>query len=488
MPIKFLFIKLYFSFLSLSLAFGSSFDDIECILTPLFSSAGKNTEIALHVKKTHQNLANEQTMLYEGIQAETALIEDVTSSSKTTKSGSSSKKTKSNKSVNLDLSSTNFAMSNLCVITNSDQIIDVPLTNHSDQLVYDSCVNGTHNIIPYLDDCQNQWERYLGTEALILNENTIKVKQNIIEAKDKITDFFGDLCKACDEQASKQAIETLENLKDKIESYHGFIRTWTMYGWHSEQRIIHDLDSDRLENELISIHEKNNGIKMIIACVHTRLAPCIAKIDAPDKPKGKSSDHTCDCYNTLRNWPSRWTFKNKRPDLGGLPLVMTVSYVDYSSQTKEAEYSRPDRATPNFFLQQIIPTEDKDILHKGKKWLNSELSFSWHYMNMYKTPLQLISAYERELVLIMQPLINSYNVRYEGETSLTMDYSELRLQRYQTTDRVRLLNIMHLSGIQAINFCLVGTEPLDPIHLLFSAEDTDWMLLLKFHVIAALRI
>ena len=427
-------------------------------------------------------------MLYVGIQTETALIEDITNSSKTTRSVSSSKKTKSNKSGNLDLSSTNFAMSNLCVITNSDQIIDIPLANHSDQFVYDSCVNGTHNIIPYLDECQNQWERYLGIEALILSESTIKVKENIIAAKDKITHFVGDLCRACDEQASKQAIETLENIKDKIESYHGFIRTWTMYGWHSEQRIVHDMDSDRIVHELISIHEQCGGIKMIIACIHTRLAPCIAKADASDKPKGKASDQTCDCYNTLRNWPSRWTLKNKRPDLRDLPFVMTVSYVDYSSQTKEEEYNRLDRATPNFFLQQLIPTEDKDTRHKGKKWLNTELSFSWYYMNMYKVPSQLISAYERELVLIMQPLINRYSVHYEGASTLTMDSREIRLQRLQTAEHVRFLNIIPLSGIQAINFCLVGTEPSDPIHLLFSADDTDWMLLLKFHVIANLRI
>ena len=261
-----------------------------------------------------------------------------------------------------------------------------------------------------------------------------------------------------------------------------------MYGWHSEQRIVHDMDSDRIENELISIHQQRGGIKAIIACVHTRLAPCIAKADAADKPKGKSSDHTCDCYNTLRNWPSRWTLKNKQPDLRDLPFVMTVSYVDYSSQTKEEEYVGLNHAIPNFFTQQLFPTEDKDTRLKGKKWLNSELSFSWHYMNMHKTPSQLISAYEHELVLIMRPFIDMYNVHYEEENTLTMNSREIRLQRIQTTERVRLLNIVPLSGIQAINFCLIGTEPSDPIHLLISAEDTDWMLLLKFHVMTNLHI
>ncbi len=103
-----------------------------------------------------------------------------------------------------------------------------------------------------------------------------------------------------------------------------------MYGWHSEQRIIHDLERPDIETRLMDIREQHE-IKVIFACVHTRLAPCIAKHDLPNKPKGQSSSQTCDCYNCLRNWPERWSFKSKN---SAIPVAMSVSYVDYPSQTR----------------------------------------------------------------------------------------------------------------------------------------------------------
>ncbi len=85
-------------------------------------------------------------------------------------------------------------MASLCVVTNSDEVVELPLKNHSDQCVYDSCANGAHNIIPSLDVCQEQWVRYLGDGAIILNEDTLKVKQTITEVKDDINRFVTDLC------------------------------------------------------------------------------------------------------------------------------------------------------------------------------------------------------------------------------------------------------------------------------------------------------
>ena len=468
---RFLLTKFSFSFLLASFVCGASFNEIEHVLEQhnLFNSAEKRIEIATRIRETHQILANEQNKLYVGIQEETESAENMANSARTVKSGGS-KKTKSNKSVSPDLSSTNFAMSNLCVVTNSDKIINVPLANHSDQFVYDSCVDGTHNIVPDLEACQDQWRLYLGTNALILGDKSKDVKQKIIASKENITNFVGVLCKACNEQASSQALATLENIKNEIKSYHGYIKTWNTCGWHSEQRIVYDLDSTRIEEELKTIHE-TNGIKIIIACVHTRLAPCIAKADSPDKLKRDPSTQTCDCYHTLRNWSSRWTFKNK---IANLPLAMTVSYVDYSGHTKEAEYNRLDRNTPNFFLQQLTPADVIDNENKGKTWLNSEVSFAWHHMNMYKTPSQISSAYESDLMSIMKPFTDKYNVYYEKETDLTMEFEGIRLQRLQTAERIKHFSIRSLSCIQALNslsaiqaldFSLVGADEFDPMSL-----------------------
>ena len=152
------------------------------------------------------------------------------------------------------------------------------------------------------------------------------------------------------------------------------------------------------------------------------------------------------------------------------------------------EYDRSDRATPNFFLQQMIPTERETPSERGKIWFTGELSFGWHQMNFYKTPGGLLSHHEYELMRIMQPIISRCGVSYEDYKFITMHANNMVLQRINTPERVKFLNLPPFSGVQTMQIALFGTEELKPIHLSLSVDDTDWGLLLKFYVMTALRI
>jgi hypothetical protein len=475
-----LFLLVYFSIYALSAA---SFDDIQGVI----KSGGKKIpataeeQVYDKILEVHDRFAREQNALYAGLPKDAASVavsaKATRSESKVARSEVSSKQTKSSNSRVPDLSSVNFAMAHLCVVTDTDEIIDVPVYNMGRQAIYDSCSNGTHNVIPGIEACQEQWQKYVSIEALIFNEGTEFVKRSILLSKEKLRILIGELIQCCTSNNSKDAKNSVTEIEKEIIKYYGFVKTWNAYGCHSEQRALYDLDGTTIDEHLTEIKSRS-GIKLIAACLHTRLAPCIAKME----PLGR---RTCDCYNCLRNWSERWNFKQKNPEI---QTLMTVSYVEYPSLIGEAEYI-PEVNNPSFFLKKIEIDETFPVdPARGQSWLEDDLSFSWYHMNFYKTGGAYLNEYERDLMDIMQPLWTHCHTSYEGYKDISMLCGYLKLQRKYHVNGVKFLRVNNWPGdVLATTVSLIGDSEEDPISLSLSADDSDWNLLLRFYAIAFLH-
>ena len=474
-----LFFLVYFCIYALSAA---SFDDIKDVIKSEEKKISVTTAEQVYDKilEVHDRFTHEQNALYVGLPKDTASVaasaQATRSESKVARSVASSKQTKSSSSRVTDFSSVNFAMAYLCVLTDTDHIIDVPVYNMGRQAIYDSCSDRTHNTVPGIEACQEQWQKYLSIEALIFNEGTEFVKQSILLSKEKLGILINELIECCSSKNSKDAQNYVTEIEKEIKKYYSFVKTWNAYGCHSEQRALYDLDGIAIDEQLTEI-KRRSGIKLIAACLHTRLAPCIAKMDPPAR-------RTCDCYNCLRNWSELWNFKKKNPDI---QTLMTVSYVGYPSLIGEAEYI-PETNNPSFFLKKTEVDETLPVdPARGQLWLQDELSFSEYHMNFYKTGGTYLNEYERDLMDIMQPLLTHCDTSYEGREDISMRSGDLTLQRKYHVNGMKFLRVNNWPGeVLTTTVSLIGDSEEDPISLSLSADDSDWSLLLKFYAIAFL--
>lgn len=467
-----LFFCFFWSIFTLS---ASSFDNIQGVLerSEKQLSAAIAEQVYTKISEIHTCFAREQNALYSTLPKDTS---STTTSQKGARSETSSRQTKSSNSRIPDLSTANFAMAFLCVITETDQIIELPIVNMGSQAIYDSCSDRTHNAIPGLAACQEQWQKYLSVDAAIFNPDTESVKQNIGKSKETLKSLIDVLIQQCENQEFEGI--NISQIEKEIARYYGFIKTWHAYGCHSEQRALYDIDSSHVEERLTRI-QSEFGIKLIAACLHTRLAPCIAKVDPPTR-------RTCDCYHCLRNWADRWNFKQRNPDI---QTLMTVSYTEYPKQIPESEYA-PEIDNPRFFLKKIDIDESAEVdLARGQKWLNDELSFSWHHMNFYKTDGVHLNEYEHDLMEIMRPLLERCQTVYENKKNISLTFANLKLQRKYHLDGKKFLSLNNWPGeVEATTVKLIDEYPDDPIQITISAHDSDWSLLLKFYAISFLQV
>ena len=334
-------------------SFSSSFDRLTGVLQRYDISKDFSAELFEEVEKIHQDLVNKQHDLYIGIQK--AVPENIEPSNTSVKSGKSNPSSKSAKSKNNDLLNTNFALATLCIVTKHNKILKIPVYNMDSQLMYDSCFEGMHNIVPGeggdiergLGASLNQWKRYLGNDAIILKEDTQTVKEKILLYLVQLKQTVHTMIKQCDEQNYEGALNSITQIENQRRDYFSYLRTWSTCGWHNEQRIIYDMDRSEIERCINDIHQNQGGVKLIIACVHTRLAPCIAS----------EQYRSCDCYHCLQNWSKKWNLN------GIYPSIMTTSYVSYPKSTDEGVYKDKQEAqhnndTSHYFIKRYdVPSE-----------------------------------------------------------------------------------------------------------------------------------
>ena len=440
------------------MAFSNNFEGIKNSLTDVSQQSAE--ELCERVNSIHVELSNQRYVLNKSIKR-------VGESTESAKRSGSHKQSSSNRSGNL--ANANFALAHLCVVTQND-IIDVPVFNNifgRQQRIYDSCCDGTHNFIPGTQEAMEQWKYYLGEEASIL-ESAQHLKDLMTIEKVELENSVDNFQQQCQERDSEQAVATLDGISNAIKNYHNYGKKWINSGWHCEQRILYDMDSPEICEVLEEIHGKQKCIKHIISCIHTRLAPCVSQ---PDKK-------SCDCYNCLKNWSSRWKFIVKHPEIRAL---MTVSFIDYHTISNQYQFSNES----SFFLEQIAdPTFETDAI-RGLNWLNDEISFSLHHINYFKTTLNrvsLLNFYERDLMQTIWPLILHCKVRYEGDKNLMMEYGGISLQRRYDDNRNKCLVLNGFFGLQKAEIRLIDW----PTPLELFADETDWSLLLKFYALTFL--
>jgi len=238
------------------------------------------------------------------------------------------------------------------------------------------------------------------------------------------------------------------------------------------------MDGSILTQQLNDIYV-TDGIKVVIAGVHSRLAPCIAQY--PNRI-------TCDCYNCLNNWPNKWKFKDLHPEV---QAVMTVSFQDFSNNSNQELYNL-QACDPHFFLKHM-PTVDssKFDLDIGKSWLYEELSYSLYHLNYLKKGCNgLINFFEQDLIDVMEPIITRCHCEYDNIRDLTMKYGDMSMQRKYSSDGTKTLyfNNCTFPGLESANIRTRDDLNHTTGILNLSADESDWALLLKFYALTFLRI
>ena len=274
------------------------------------------------------------------------------------------------------------------------------------------------------------------------------------------------MCQQCNQLLFEEIKSTVSLIEKERQTYFSFLRNWGT-AWHNEQRIIYDIDSPRTIERLQTIHHKQ-GIKLIIACVHTRLAPCIAS----------ESYKSCDCYHCLQNWPEIW--------LGSqFPSLMTVSYVTYPESSGEQIYSdKQTRQNANSIYKYFIGQYVSSVLKpsgRGKRWLNEELSFYTSHINYFKTN-QFSNFFDQALMDAFKPILDVCRVSYIDK-ALCIQSNQFSVQKRLNTEKTMTLILDDYIEVSMAKLYLDHDEDSENITMEISANDNDWVLLLKSYVL-----
>lgn len=289
-------------------------------------------------------------------------------------SPSSVKSSKSTNNLANNLSTANFANATMLIVKKTGKIekMDVVPPSFSAKAdenpffkIYDSCFDRSHQILPPIEDCEKQWRDYLPKKhPFFTSMETNKGELDVLKKNfsNRINSLLG-----------QGENSTFLDLKRDVVNYYGRLQSWVHSGWHSEQRIIYDLDRYLFEilNKLRLYQQEDSPVQGMIICLHTKKSPCTC---IPEK-ENKKETVTCDCLTTLQNW-SRETLLA----LPGVPLFMTVSYEDvflpnddYYMQQLEEKNSK------NFFMRQI-PTQDINLSETDipavQKWTSEGIVLS----------------------------------------------------------------------------------------------------------------
>ncbi len=453
-------------------SFSSNFDRLLDTLQSRGISADFSNEIYEKISGIHQKMADEQNDLYVGIQQ--VIPDNVEPTSASVKSGKSKNSSQTSKSKNNDLINANFALASLCIVTTQNEILEVPIYNMDSQSMYDSCFEGMHNLVPGegsdlevgLDTSINQWKKYLGISPYILNIGTQAVKSNILSKLQEIKQLVTRFDNQCDNQNYAEALNLIPNVERLRTEYFQYLRTWATYGWHNEQRIIADMDSSRIKGYLQAVNN-DKGIQLIIACVHTRLAPCIAS----------ETYKSCDCYHCLQNWPAEW-------NLNSYPSIMTTSYVSYPKSSGEQVYlekqkEQNDNNVTHYFMKQCIVPTEMTSSDQARKWLQEELAFNTSQINYLKTDKKFSNFFDQAIAEVFQPILDVCRVSYV-ENKLCIKSPQFALQRKEAA--------FLLDGyIESPSVKLNLESDEENIVIEMSEKDNDWVLLLKSYLVENLK-
>jgi len=247
-------VNLFFRFFCLFFCFsapllGSSFDDLDDSIR----------DIVLDQHRSHKQTIDTLRGGLLKFQADFSVTHGGAGSTvvSSPKSGSS----KFSKSVMQNWQDVNFAMGSLIVVKTdgSQEIIPVQgvgvKVSEGEPTIYDSCSDRTCNMLQDTDVCINQWRQYLGDSAKIFSSGTEKVRGlltgdrddsplreiqvNVLEIKRKL------------EETEPLSWDDFKQINNQIMTYQSLLsNTWVPVGWHSEQRIICDLDGEPMKDRL----------------------------------------------------------------------------------------------------------------------------------------------------------------------------------------------------------------------------------------------
>ncbi|MBA4249067.1 MAG: hypothetical protein C0432_04560 [Candidatus Puniceispirillum sp.] len=454
-------------------SFSASFDRLQDVVHRHGISADLSQIIYEKISGLHQKMADEQNDLYVGVQH--VISDNVEPASASAKSAKSKGSSQTSKSKNSDLLNANFALAYLCVVTAQNELLEIPVYNMDSQLMYDSCFEGMHNLVPGegsdletgLDTSINQWTRYLGANPFILNAGTESVKNNILSKLQEIKQLVSELKELCNDQKYDAALESISSIEDGRQKYFGYLRKWTTSGWHNEQRIIADMDSSRIKGYLQAANN-DKGIKLVIACVHTRLAPCIAA----------ETYASCDCYHCLQNWPMQWNLNQQYPS------IMTTSYVSYPKSSSEQVYLEKQQQQNNnvayYFMKQCVVSTEITPSDHARKWLQEELAFHTSQINYLKTGKKFGNFFDQAIVEVFQPILDVCKVSYVKK-QLCIESSQFSLKRKDTT--------LLLDGyVEVPSAKLRFKDDEEDIVIEVSEKDNDWVLLLKSYLVEHFKV
>jgi hypothetical protein len=480
----------------------ASFPEIEPFLEGV--SVQEKSRIISRIDEEHKDLSSIQKNLSLGLSQSFSMISPPTPTHGASSVSSSSRA----KSVVESWEDANFALATLLIVLNDGKILPFKLypgfTNENPTTsfarVYDSCFDRTHNFIPSLDGCEEQWHRYLEKSAPIFGQDTQDVKDSITRLIDNIRTNINGIKEEPDPES---VITTTKLVVDDIQTYHSFLQTWIHTGWHSEQRILYDLDQDYTLTPLENV-KKTSGIRMIIGCLHTKFSPC----KSPPKPS------TCDCLQCLKNWPTRWRFSQQNTEI---PVFMTVSY-ESLFKSVDRDYNRYLSSTDKFFVKSTIPNDisvvGSQAVQNAKSWAvqgllkkqlndfrqNEEVPFN----SRFRREILPIGYHETELFGAIKPLLAESGVEVAYESSpdlvecrfLNLSTPTLQIKRhYSEETQVHNLVVTSQSDVGIVESMApevvlkLSENPERFITLYASSKakkdkkasaDTDWTLLVKF--------
>jgi len=227
---------------------------------------------------------------------------------------------------------------------------------------------------------------------------------------------------------------------------------------------------------LAALSEDGNApIKCIIACLHTRLSPCIAR----------ENKDLCSCYTCLTNWPARWKGKSIFSDI---PIFMAVSFVDYQSPNSK---SLPLDA-PNFSMRQLRLPEPKIRFDLAEAWVRTALLK--RQVNSLRTGLSTFLPFEEEILSIIRENFGLLEASYI-ETSDLRDCRTLKIKLPGDREVRKIIDGRDQSLKLAItlfkNSTIIIPFPASTsivsspeIDITLEASD-DWNILLKLSILGA---
>ena len=164
---------------------------------------------------------------------------------------------------------------------------------------------------------------------------------------------------------------------------------------------------------------------------------------------------------------------------------MTVSYVTYPESSGEQIYSdKQTRQNANSIYKYFIGQYVSSVLKpsgRGKRWLNEELSFYTSHINYFKTN-QFSNFFDQALMDAFKPILDVCRVSYIDK-ALCIQSNQFSVQKRLNTEKTMTLILDDYIEVSMAKLYLDHDEDSENITMEISANDNDWVLLLKSYVL-----